>query len=97
MIAFPLFFSPVQVAALVPQQELEGEMGDPHMATQARLMGQALRKVNPAVLKSGTALIFINQVGKKITELYNNLSIYLKKYTLFNLIPFISVYIYIYI
>jgi len=48
------------VAALVPRAELEGEMGDAHMALQARLMSQALRKLTGTLHKSGTMLIFIN-------------------------------------
>lgn len=51
-----------QVAALVPKSELEGEMGDPHMAMQARLMSQALRKLSHSLSLSQTVLIFINQV-----------------------------------
>ena len=60
----PLKFSSVlQVAALVPKSELEGEMGDAHMALQARLMSQALRKLSHSLSLSQTILIFINQVG----------------------------------
>ena len=55
------------VAALVPKAELEGDMGDSHVGLQARLMSQALRKLTGAVSKSDTALIFINQVRKKIS------------------------------
>ena len=55
------------VAALVPKAELEGDMGDSHVGLQARLMSQALRKLTGAVSKSQTALIFINQVRKKIS------------------------------
>lgn len=54
------------VAALVPKAELEGEMGDTHMGTQARLMSQALRKLTPIVHKSKTVLIFINQIRQTI-------------------------------
>ena len=54
------------VAALVPKKELDGEMGDVHVGLQARLMSQALRKLTPAVHKSKTALIFINQIRHKI-------------------------------
>ncbi|CAI0387305.1 unnamed protein product [Linum tenue] len=50
------------VAALVPQSELDGEMGDAHMAVQARLMSQALRKLSHSLSQSQTVLIFINQV-----------------------------------
>lgn len=52
----------LQVAALVPKGELEGEMGDAHMAMQARLMSQALRKLSHSLSLSQTLLIFINQV-----------------------------------
>lgn len=51
-----------QVAALVPKGELDGEMGDAHMAMQARLMSQALRKLSHSLSLSQTILIFINQV-----------------------------------
>jgi len=54
------------VAALVPKNELEGDMGDQHVGLQARLMSQALRKLTPIVHKSKTVLIFINQVRHKI-------------------------------
>ncbi|NBX49073.1 recombinase RecA, partial [bacterium] len=54
------------VAALVPKAEIEGEMGDQHMGLQARLMSQALRKLTPIVSKSGTVVIFINQIRMKI-------------------------------
>lgn len=54
------------VAALVPRHELEGDMGDTHVGLQARLMSQALRKLTPLVHKSGTSLIFINQVRQNI-------------------------------
>ena len=50
------------VAALVPRAEIEGEMGDAHVGLQARLMSQALRKLAAAIGKSGTAVIFINQL-----------------------------------
>lgn len=52
----------MQVAALVPKSELDGEMGDAHMALQARLMSQALRKLSHSLSLSQTILIFINQV-----------------------------------
>lgn len=58
-----LNFSCLQVAALVPKSELEGEMGDAHMALQARLMNQALRKLSHSLSLSQTILLFINQVG----------------------------------
>lgn len=51
-----------QVAALVPKAELDGEMGDAHMALQARLMSQALRKLSHSLSMSQTLLLFINQV-----------------------------------
>src|SRR6478735_9267737 len=54
------------VAALVPRSELEGDIGDQKMGTQARLMGQALRVVTPDVEKSQTILIFTNQIREKI-------------------------------
>lgn len=54
------------VAALVPKQEIEGEMGDAHVGLQARLMSQALRKLTAIVSKSNTAVIFINQTRMKI-------------------------------
>lgn len=54
------------VAALVPKAELEGEMGDPHMGLQARLMSQALRKLTAIVSRSKTCFIFINQIRQKI-------------------------------
>jgi len=60
------------VAALVPKAELEGEMGEPTMGLQARLMSQALRKLTAIVSKSKTSLIFINQVREKIGVLFGN-------------------------
>ncbi|MCE9581324.1 MAG: recombinase RecA [Planctomycetes bacterium] len=54
------------VAALVPRQELEGEMGDASMGLQARLMSQALRKLTAAISRSKTCVIFINQIREKI-------------------------------
>src|SRR6187551_884009 len=54
------------VAALVPKAEIEGEMGDPHMGLQARLMSQALRKLTAIANKTQTTLIFINQLRQKI-------------------------------
>jgi len=54
------------VAALVPQKEIEGDMGDQHMGLQARLMSQALRKLTGIVSKSKTVVIFINQIRNKI-------------------------------
>jgi recombination protein RecA len=60
------------VAALVPKAELEGEMGDPQMGLQARLMSQALRKLKAIVNKSKTCLIFINQLREKIGVMFGN-------------------------
>src|SRR5437763_75972 len=60
------------VAALVPKAELEGEMGEPQMGLQARLMSQALRKLTGIVSKSRTCLIFINQIHKKIGVMFGN-------------------------
>ena len=54
------------VAALVPQKEIEGDMGDSHMGLQARLMSQALRKLTGVVSKSNTIVVFINQIRHKI-------------------------------
>ena len=59
-------------AALVPRAELEGEMGDSHMGLQARLMSQALRKLTGTVSRSGTAVVFINQIREKIGVVYGN-------------------------
>jgi recombination protein RecA len=60
------------VAALVPKQELEGDMGDPQMGLQARLMSQAMRKLKALVNKSHTCLIFINQLRMKIGVMFGN-------------------------
>src|ERR1700720_4596477 len=60
------------VAALVPKAELEGDMGDPSMGLQARLMSQALRKLTGIVAKSRTCLIFINQIREKIGVMFGN-------------------------
>jgi recombination protein RecA len=60
------------VAALVPRAELEGEMGEPQMGLQARLMSQALRKLTGIVSKSRTCLIFINQIREKIGVMFGN-------------------------
>jgi recombination protein RecA len=60
------------VAALVPKAELEGDMGDPQMGLQARLMSQALRKLTAIVSKSKTCLIFINQIREKIGVMFGN-------------------------
>ena len=60
------------VAALVPQAEIEGDMGDTHVGLQARLMSQALRKLTSAIHRSHTAVIFINQLREKIGISYGN-------------------------
>ncbi len=60
------------VAALVPKAELEGQMGDSHVALQARLMSQALRKLTSIISKSKTCLIFINQIREKIGVMFGN-------------------------
>jgi recombination protein RecA len=60
------------VAALTPQAEIDGEMGDSHMGLQARLMSQALRKLAGILSKSKTSLIFINQIRMKIGVLFGN-------------------------
>ena len=60
------------VAALTPRAEIEGNMGDPQMGLQARLMSQALRKLTAIVAKSGTSIIFINQIRMKIGVMFGN-------------------------
>lgn len=60
------------VAALVPQAEIEGEMGDSHMGLQARLMSQALRKLTGIINKSKTIVVFINQIRMKIGVMFGN-------------------------
>ncbi|MFZ1730655.1 MAG: recombinase RecA [Bacteroidota bacterium] len=60
------------VAALVPRAEIEGEMGDPTMGTQARLMSQALRKLTAAISKSKTTVIFTNQLRSKIGVMFGS-------------------------
>ncbi|MDR1306788.1 MAG: recombinase RecA [Treponema sp.] len=60
------------VAALTPQAEIEGDMGDAHMGLQARLMSQALRKLTATIGKSKTILIFINQTRMKIGVMFGN-------------------------
>ncbi|MCZ6568749.1 MAG: recombinase RecA [Deltaproteobacteria bacterium] len=60
------------VAALVPRAEIEGEMGDHHVGLQARLMSQALRKLAGNLARSGTAMIFINQIRMKIGVMFGN-------------------------
>src|SRR4029079_11164144 len=54
------------VAALVPKAEVDGEIGDSHVGLQARLMSQALRMLNPAIAKTSTCMIFINQIRQKV-------------------------------
>ncbi|MBI2619792.1 MAG: recombinase RecA [Ignavibacteriales bacterium] len=60
------------VAALTPRAEIEGEMGDPSMGVQARLMSQALRKLTAAISKSKTSVIFTNQLRQKIGIMFGN-------------------------
>lgn len=60
------------VAALVPKAEIDGEMGDSHVGLLARLMSQALRKLTAIISKSGTAVIFINQLREKVGVVYGN-------------------------
>ena len=60
------------VAALVPQAEIEGEMGDSHVGLQARLMSQALRKLGGIVNKTNTICIFINQLREKVGVMFGN-------------------------
>ena len=60
------------VAALVPRAEIEGEIGDTHVALQARLMSQALRKLASTIGKTGTAVVFINQLREKVGIIFGN-------------------------
>ena len=60
------------VAALVPQAEIEGDMGDSHVGLQARLMSQALRKLSGAINKTNTICIFINQLREKVGVMFGN-------------------------
>ncbi len=60
------------VAALVPKAEIEGDMGDPVMGSQARLMSQALRKLAGSISKSNTSVLFINQIRQKIGVMFGN-------------------------
>ena len=60
------------VAALVPQAEIDGEMGDSHVGLQARLMSQALRKLSGAINKTKTICIFINQLREKVGVMFGN-------------------------
>ncbi|MCL2254935.1 MAG: recombinase RecA [Lachnospiraceae bacterium] len=60
------------VAALVPRQEIDGDMGDSHMGLQARLMSQALRKLTAVISKSNCTVIFINQLREKLGVMFGN-------------------------
>ncbi|SJZ31223.1 recombinase RecA [Selenihalanaerobacter shriftii] len=60
------------VAALVPQAEIEGEMGDTHVGLQARLMSQAMRKLSGTISKTNASCIFINQIREKVGVMYGN-------------------------
>lgn len=60
------------VAALVPQAEIDGEMGDSHVGLQARLMSQALRKLSGSINKTNTIVIFINQLREKVGVIFGN-------------------------
>ncbi|HEV3202982.1 MAG TPA: recombinase RecA [Gemmataceae bacterium] len=60
------------VAALVPRAEMEGEIGDQHIGLQARLMSQAMRILNPAIARTKTCMIFINQIRQKIGVMFGN-------------------------
>ena len=60
------------VAALVPKQEIEGDMGDSHVGLQARLMSQGLRKLTPVISKSNCVVIFINQLREKVGVMFGN-------------------------
>jgi recombination protein RecA len=60
------------VAALVPQQEIDGEMGDSHVGAQARLMSQAMRKLSAVISRTNCVMIFINQLREKIGVMYGN-------------------------
>ena len=60
------------VAALVPRAEIEGDMGDSHVGLQARLMSQALRKLTGIISKSGTTMIFINQIREKVGVMFGS-------------------------
>src|SRR5579884_2575797 len=60
------------VAALVPRAEVEGEIGDAHVGLQARLMSQALRMLNPAISRTKTCIVFINQIRQKIGVMFGN-------------------------
>ena len=57
---------------MVPQAEIDGEMGDSHVGLQARLMSQALRKLNGTINKTNTTVIFINQLREKVGVMFGN-------------------------
>ena len=71
-IAETMVRSGASVAALVPKQEIEGDMGDSHVGLQARLMSQALRKLTPVISKSNCIVIFINQLREKVGVMFGN-------------------------
>lgn len=80
------------VAALTPSAEIRGDMGDPHVGLQARLMSQALRKLTGTISKSGSCLFFINQIRMRFTNSYgspettsggNALKFYARQYRFF--------------
>lgn len=60
------------VAALVPRNEVEGEIGDTHVGLQARLMSQALRILNPTIARTSTCMVFINQIRQKVGVMFGN-------------------------
>ncbi|MCQ2363871.1 MAG: recombinase RecA, partial [Acidaminococcaceae bacterium] len=60
------------VAALVPRQEIQGDMGDSHVGLQARLMSQAMRKLTGIISKSNCAVVFINQIREKVGVMFGN-------------------------
>ncbi|HEV3144220.1 MAG TPA: recombinase RecA [Gemmataceae bacterium] len=60
------------VAALVPRNEVEGDIGDSHVGLQARLMSQALRILNPTIARTSTCMVFINQIRQKIGVMFGN-------------------------
>ncbi|MDN6196071.1 MAG: recombinase RecA, partial [Atopostipes suicloacalis] len=60
------------VAALVPRAEIDGEMGDSHVALQARLMSQAMRKLSGTISKTNTTVLFINQIREKVGVMFGN-------------------------
>ncbi len=60
------------VAALVPKEEIDGDMGDAHVGLQARLMSQALRKLAGVINKSKCVIVFINQLREKVGVMFGN-------------------------